>query len=88
MPQELPEQHPGAGQVSSGSFSGRDEGGEVRHRYNRPRDHDITASLTRYREEKTLIDAALSLQTALLEIIADIQKAEEKTNGLFSESRK
>ncbi len=45
--------------------------------------NDITASLTRFREEKTLIDAALSLQTALLEIIADIQKAEEKDKRII-----
>jgi hypothetical protein len=45
--------------------------------------NDITASLTRYREEKTLIDAALSLQTALLDIIVDIQKAEEKDKRII-----
>lgn len=40
--------------------------------------NDITASLTRYRKEKTLIEAAHSLHTALLDISTDIQKAEEK----------
>jgi hypothetical protein len=40
--------------------------------------NDITASLGRYRREKTLIDTALSLHTALLDISTDIQKAEEK----------
>jgi hypothetical protein len=40
--------------------------------------NDITASLARYRKEKTLIDAARSLHTALLDISTDIQKAEEK----------
>jgi hypothetical protein len=40
--------------------------------------NDITASLACYRKEKTLIDTALSLHTALLDISADIQKAEEK----------
>jgi hypothetical protein len=40
--------------------------------------NDITASLARYRKEKTLIDTVLSLHTALLDISADIQKAEEK----------
>ena len=40
--------------------------------------NDITASLTRYRKEKTLINTVLSLHTALLDISADIQKAEEK----------
>jgi hypothetical protein len=40
--------------------------------------NEITASLARYRKEKTLIDAALSLHTALLDISEDIQKADEK----------
>ena len=40
--------------------------------------NEITASLARYRDEKTLIDAALSLHTALLDISEDIQKADEK----------
>ena len=40
--------------------------------------NDITASLTRYRKENTLINTVLSLHTALLDISADIQKAEEK----------
>lgn len=40
--------------------------------------NDITASLARYRKEKTLIDTALSLHTALLDIGADREKAEEK----------
>ena len=40
--------------------------------------NDITASLARYRSEKTLIDSALALHTALLEIRADTRKAEEK----------
>jgi hypothetical protein len=40
--------------------------------------NEITASLARYRKEKTLIDAALSLQTALLDISEDKQKADEK----------
>ena len=40
--------------------------------------NDITASLGRYRKEKNLMDAALSLHTALLDINAEIQKAEEK----------
>jgi hypothetical protein len=40
--------------------------------------NDITASLARYRKEKNLIDAASSLHAALLDISADIQKAEEK----------
>jgi hypothetical protein len=38
----------------------------------------ITASLARYRKEKTLVDSALALHTALLDINEDIQKAEEK----------
>lgn len=38
----------------------------------------ITASLARFRKEKTLVDSALALHTALLEINEDIQKAEEK----------
>jgi hypothetical protein len=37
--------------------------------------NDITASLTQYRKEKTLIDAALALHTALLEISEDTIKA-------------
>jgi hypothetical protein len=40
--------------------------------------NEITASLARYRKEKTLVDSALALHTALLEISADIGKAEEK----------
>jgi hypothetical protein len=40
--------------------------------------NDITASLGRYRQEKTLIDSALSMHAALLDISADIRKAEEK----------
>jgi hypothetical protein len=40
--------------------------------------NEITASLARYRQEKNLIDTALSLHTALLDISADIQKSEEK----------
>ena len=40
--------------------------------------NEITASLGRYRKEKNLIDSALALHTALLDISADIQKAEEK----------
>jgi hypothetical protein len=40
--------------------------------------NDITASLARYRKEKNLIDAASSLHAALLDISADILKAEEK----------
>jgi hypothetical protein len=40
--------------------------------------NDITASLGRYRKEKNLIIEAVSLHTALLDINADIQKAEEK----------
>jgi len=40
--------------------------------------NDITASLGRYRKEKNLINEAMSLHTALLDINADIQKAEEK----------
>jgi len=40
--------------------------------------NDITASLARYRKEKTLVDSALALHTALLDINEDIQKAEEK----------
>jgi hypothetical protein len=42
----------------------------------------ITASLARYRKEKTLIDAALSLHTALLDISTDIKKADEKDNRI------
>jgi hypothetical protein len=44
--------------------------------------NEITASLGRYRKEKTLIESALSLHTALLDIRADIQKAEEKDNRI------
>jgi uncharacterized phage infection (PIP) family protein YhgE len=40
--------------------------------------NEITTSLARYRKEKTLIDSALALHTALLDISADIGKAEEK----------
>jgi hypothetical protein len=40
--------------------------------------NDITASLARYRKEKNLLEAASSLHTALLDIRADIRKAEEK----------
>jgi len=40
--------------------------------------NDITASLGRYRKEKTLVDSALALHTALLDISDDLQKAEEK----------
>jgi hypothetical protein len=40
--------------------------------------NEITASLTRYRKEKALIDSALALHTALLDISADNRKAEEK----------
>ncbi len=40
--------------------------------------NEITASLGRYRKEKNLIDSALALHTALLDISADIRKAEEK----------
>jgi hypothetical protein len=40
--------------------------------------NDFTASLARYRKEKNLVDSALALHTALLDINADIQKAEEK----------
>jgi hypothetical protein len=40
--------------------------------------NEITTSLARYRREKTLIDSALALHTALLDISADIGKAEEK----------
>jgi hypothetical protein len=45
--------------------------------------NDITASLTRYRKEKTLTDEALSLHTALLDINRDIQKAEEKDKRII-----
>ncbi|MGB9176573.1 MAG: hypothetical protein WCB46_07555, partial [Methanoregula sp.] len=38
----------------------------------------FTASLARYRKEKNLVDTALALHTALLDINADMQKAEEK----------
>ncbi len=40
--------------------------------------NEITASLARYRKEKTLVDSALALHTALLEISTDRAKAEEK----------
>jgi hypothetical protein len=40
--------------------------------------NEITASLTRYRKEKALIDSALTIHTALLDISADNRKAEEK----------
>jgi hypothetical protein len=40
--------------------------------------NEITASLGRYRKEKNLIDSALALHTALLDISADREKAEEK----------
>ncbi|MFA5267757.1 MAG: hypothetical protein WC379_07270 [Methanoregula sp.] len=40
--------------------------------------NDITASLARYRKEKSLIDSARSLHTAMLDISEDIRKAEEK----------
>ena len=42
--------------------------------------NEITASLGRYRKEKTLIDSAFALHTALLDTRADIRKAEEKDN--------
>jgi hypothetical protein len=44
--------------------------------------NDITASLGRYRKDKTLIDSALTLHTALLDISTDIRKAEEKDNRI------
>lgn len=44
--------------------------------------NDITASLGRYRKERGLIDSALSLHTALVDIGTDIQKAEEKHNRI------
>ena len=44
--------------------------------------NDITASLARYRNDKNLIDSALDLHTALLDISADIQKAEEKNKRI------
>ncbi len=44
--------------------------------------NEITASLGRYRKEQGQIDAARSLHTALLEISADIRKAEEKNNRI------
>jgi hypothetical protein len=40
--------------------------------------NEITGSLGRYRKEKTLIDSALALHTALLDIGTDIRKAEDK----------
>ncbi len=40
--------------------------------------NEITASLSCYRKEKNLIDSARALHSALLDISADIQKAEEK----------
>ncbi|MDD1683877.1 MAG: hypothetical protein LUO98_08600 [Methanoregula sp.] len=40
--------------------------------------NDITASLARYRKEKSLVDSALALHTSLQDINEDIQKAEEK----------
>jgi hypothetical protein len=40
--------------------------------------NDITASLARYRKEKSLVDSALALHTSLLDINEDIKKAEEK----------
>ncbi len=40
--------------------------------------NEITASLSRYRNEKNLIDSARSLNTALAEIDEDIQRAGEK----------
>jgi hypothetical protein len=40
--------------------------------------NEITALLARYRKEKNLIDTILSLHNALLDIGADIQKADEK----------
>jgi hypothetical protein len=46
--------------------------------------NDITASLSRYRNEKTLIDSALALHTALLEIATDRQKAEDKDKRITS----
>jgi hypothetical protein len=46
--------------------------------------NDITASLARYRKEKNLIDSALSLHTALLDISEDIRKAEEKDQRITS----
>jgi tetratricopeptide (TPR) repeat protein len=44
--------------------------------------NEITASLGRYRKEKNLIDSALALHTTLLDISADIRKAEEKDNRI------
>ena len=46
--------------------------------------NDITAALARYRKEKNLIDSSLSLHTALLDISADIRKAEEKDQRITS----
>jgi hypothetical protein len=40
--------------------------------------NEITGSLGRYRKEKTLIDSALALHTALLDIGADMRKAQDK----------
>ncbi|OPX63677.1 MULTISPECIES: hypothetical protein [unclassified Methanoregula] len=47
--------------------------GEIGHEIN-----GITASLTRYRQEKDRIDAVLALHTALLDIRTDLGKADEK----------
>ena len=44
--------------------------------------NEITASLARYRKEKDIIDSALALHTALLDISADIRKQKRKTSGL------
>jgi hypothetical protein len=47
--------------------------GEIGHEIN-----TITASLGSYRNQKTLIDAALSLHTAILDTRGDLEKAAEK----------
>ncbi len=44
--------------------------------------NEITTSLARYRKERTLIDSALALHTALMDIGRDIRKAEEKDSRI------
>jgi hypothetical protein len=46
--------------------------------------NDITTSLARYRKEKNHIDSSLALYTALLDISADREKAEEKDKRITS----
>ena len=47
----------------------------------------ITAALTDYRKEKTLVDNILNLHTALIDINADISKAADKDQRIIARMR-